>query len=313
MMIDQHPFPTNTVEVSSKDTSRVKMLTSDSAQNKGVVDPKVQVTDADVKGKWLLLEEGDLKPRRPVTSQMLINKFQRRQEKAKEREVWARHNEGHWRCPFFKYYWEEGIKLLTTENCPECNRAYNNGNSSKRACFADRRPAAKDHCGFDNQRVSVHDQLGGKASVYDRLGGQVNEESNDRLEEMANSLVPDEDIMYQALKRQRTLQLDDEGSSQTRKKPNPQWCPDGLTKSQKRRVQRLRQLEQHEEAERLVLDKKKVRSKVWRPKLKADGEEDDKPRADINMVVFLPKEFMAPIISDVSDEELVKRPHISRD
>jgi hypothetical protein len=78
MKIDQHPFPTNTVEVSSKDTSRVKLLTSDSAQNKGVVDPKVQVTAVDVKGKGLLLEEGDLKPRRPVTSQMLINKFQRR-------------------------------------------------------------------------------------------------------------------------------------------------------------------------------------------------------------------------------------------
>jgi hypothetical protein len=34
MKIDQHPFPTNIVEVSSKDTSRVKLLTSDSAQNK---------------------------------------------------------------------------------------------------------------------------------------------------------------------------------------------------------------------------------------------------------------------------------------
>jgi hypothetical protein len=50
-------------------------LTSDSAQNKGAVDPKVQVIAADVKGKGLLLEEGDLKPRRPVMSQMLINKF----------------------------------------------------------------------------------------------------------------------------------------------------------------------------------------------------------------------------------------------
>jgi hypothetical protein len=38
-----------------------------------------------------------------------------------------------------------------------------------------------------------------------------------------------------------------------------------------------------------MLDKKKVRSKVWRPKPKADDEEDDKPQADINMVVFLPK------------------------
>jgi hypothetical protein len=94
MKIDQHPFPTNTVEVSSKDTSRVKLLTSDLAQNKRAVDPRVQVTAVDVKGKGLLLE-GDLKPRRPVTSQMLINKFQHRQEKAKEREEWAQRNEGH--------------------------------------------------------------------------------------------------------------------------------------------------------------------------------------------------------------------------
>jgi hypothetical protein len=53
-----------------------------------------------------------------------------------------------------------------------------------------------------------------------------------------------------------------------------------------------------------VLDKKKVRSKIWRPKPKAIGKEDDKPQADINMVVFLPKEYMAPVDSDVSDEEL---------
>jgi hypothetical protein len=58
-------------------------LTSESAQNKGVVDPKVQATAADVKGKGLLIEEQDIKPRQPVTSQMLINKFQRRQKKAK--------------------------------------------------------------------------------------------------------------------------------------------------------------------------------------------------------------------------------------
>jgi thiamine biosynthesis lipoprotein ApbE len=63
MKINQHPFPTNIVEVSSKDTSRVKLLTSNSAQNKGAADPKVQATAADVKGKGLLLEEGDLKPR----------------------------------------------------------------------------------------------------------------------------------------------------------------------------------------------------------------------------------------------------------
>jgi hypothetical protein len=103
MKIDQHPFPTNIVEVSRKDTPRVKLLTSESAQNKGVVDPKVQATSADVKGKGFLLEEEGMKPCRPATSQILINKFQRWQEKAKEREEWACHNEGHWRCSFFKY------------------------------------------------------------------------------------------------------------------------------------------------------------------------------------------------------------------
>jgi hypothetical protein len=56
-------------------------------------------------------------------------------------------------------------------------------------------------------------------------GRRVNEESNDRLEEMADSLVPDEDIMCRAPEHRRTLQLDDEGSSQTRKKPHAQWCP----------------------------------------------------------------------------------------
>jgi hypothetical protein len=74
MKIDQHPFPANMVEVSSKDMSRVKLLASDSAKTKGAVDPKVQVTTADVKGKGLLLEE-ESKPRQSVTSQMLINKF----------------------------------------------------------------------------------------------------------------------------------------------------------------------------------------------------------------------------------------------
>jgi hypothetical protein len=53
-----------------------------------------------------------------------------------------------------------------------------------------------------------------------------------------------------------------------------------------------------------MLDKKKVRSKVWHRKPKADNEEDDKPQADVNMIVLLPKEFMAPVVLDVSDEEL---------
>jgi hypothetical protein len=65
------------------------LLTSESAQNKGAIDPKVQATVVDVKGKGSLPNEEDIKPHRPVTSQMLINKFQCRQEKAKGIEEWA--------------------------------------------------------------------------------------------------------------------------------------------------------------------------------------------------------------------------------
>jgi hypothetical protein len=50
-------------------------------------------------------------------------------------------------------------------------------------------------------------------------------------------------IMCQAPKRRHTVQLDDEGSNKPYKKPNSQRCPYGLTMSQKRRVQQLRQLE----------------------------------------------------------------------
>jgi hypothetical protein len=57
MKIDQHPIPTNMVEVSSKYMPRVKLLTFDSAQNKGAVDPKVQVITTDVKGKGHYLKK----------------------------------------------------------------------------------------------------------------------------------------------------------------------------------------------------------------------------------------------------------------
>jgi hypothetical protein len=47
-----------------------------------------------------------------------------------------------------------------------------------------------------------------------------------------------------------------------------------------------------------MLDKKKVRSQVWRPKSKADDEKDDGPVSSIVMVFLLPKEFMDPIDFD---------------
>ncbi|KAK1603197.1 hypothetical protein QYE76_008252 [Lolium multiflorum] len=87
----------------------------------------------------------------------------------------------------------------------------------------------------------------------------------------------------------------------------PRWCPDGLSRSQKRRVQRLRGLE---EAERLYLrtlrkarpdlaakiqrtldEEGRPQRKEWRPKQR---KADDETSAGTNMVFILPTEFSAP-------------------
>ena len=84
----------------------------------------------------------------------------------------------------------------------------------------------------------------------------------------------------------------------------PRWCPDGLSRSQKHRVQRLRNLEEAEARYLDVLRKAhpdlagQVRRpqrvarhpprREWCPKqLKAD----EKLSADVNMVFVLPSEF----------------------
>jgi hypothetical protein len=87
----------------------------------------------------------------------------------------------------------------------------------------------------------------------------------------------------------------------------PRWCPDGLSHSQKRRVQRLRNLEEAEAQYLKMLRKahpdlavkvhctqekeSRPRKKEWHPKLtKADGTAS----AGTNMVFVLPPEFYAP-------------------
>ncbi|KAK1683114.1 hypothetical protein QYE76_043962 [Lolium multiflorum] len=93
----------------------------------------------------------------------------------------------------------------------------------------------------------------------------------------------------------------------------PRWCPDGLSHSQKRRVQRLRNLEEAEAQYLYTLRKArpdlavKIQQtletearppkKVWRPKqTKADAGTS----ADTNMVFVLPSEFCAPRDEEVS-------------
>ena len=101
-------------------------------------------------------------PRRRVTSQMLLNKFQRYRERQQHREEEERREKDHWRCPFFVYCWEEGLTLPSTYDCPECN-----GQGSRLYERSRHEP-------YWRERTPVHDRLGKRVSVHDRLGGQDN-------------------------------------------------------------------------------------------------------------------------------------------
>ncbi|KAK1647133.1 hypothetical protein QYE76_064938 [Lolium multiflorum] len=100
---------------------------------------------------------------------------------------------------------------------------------------------------------------------------------------------------------------EDEGEVEEDRYHRPRWCPDGLSRSQKRRVQRLRGLE---EAERLYLhtlrkarpdlaakvqrtldEEGRPRKMEWRPKQR---KADDETSAGTNMVLVLPTERSAP-------------------
>ena len=79
MKIDGHPFATNMVDVAKDEGSpQAKILISSSAKRSGAVDPKVQIAADEVKGKGPMRDvECSSAPRRRVTSQMLLSKFQR--------------------------------------------------------------------------------------------------------------------------------------------------------------------------------------------------------------------------------------------
>ena len=84
--------------------------------------------------------------------------------------------------------------------------------------------------------------------------------AHDRLEQMADDRVQDD----QPMRRDPECEPDHTDQSQ--------WCPGGLTKSHKQRVQRLRQLEIIKEEQEWTLNKKGVKLQVWRVKAKADDE-----------------------------------------
>ena len=96
--------------------------------------------------------------------------------------------------------------------------------------------------------------------------------AHDQLEQMADERVRDDQPM------RRDPEREPDHTDQF------QWFPGGLTRSQKRRVQRLRQMEIIEEEQEQILRKKGIMSQVWRAKPRADGDQDSgSSAAPINM------------------------------
>jgi hypothetical protein len=286
MKLDGNPFPQNMIGflvnmVTAEENGKVKVLTLAKAKQDGSVDPARQVTSEQVhKGEPRFLrsqiEVGESsKPW--VTSRILLNKWQRQQEKecyqkhkyeeekrryeeemrSKEQEEYVREQErAHWRCAFFRHCWNEGLKLPTQKNCPECNDKY----------------------------TKYRQDISNGQSIHEIIG-RVHHSDGRRLK---INRIDDQSRKRHADRRWVDHEEEEDHGYVWQK---GQWCPPSLRRSQKKRVQRLR----NQELKQAVIKRKQV----WRPKDKLDESGRSAPTC---MVWFLPNEFMAPANQIVQEE-----------
>ena len=115
--------------------------------------------------------------------------------------------------------------MPSIDNCPECNR--NNGEQFPyKEQYND---------GRYQQLIHVNRSQRRRTPVHDRLGKRI--DPQEQLEAEANDRVSDESY---------TRDPEVPRIHDTSGDPN-QWCPGGLTRSQKRRLQRMRDRERQEE------------------------------------------------------------------
>jgi hypothetical protein len=147
------------------------------------------------------------------------------------------------------------LKLPTLNNCPECSDKY----TEYRQDTVNRR--------------SVHERIG-RIHPSDSRRIKINEVDDHPRKRYADYRWVD----HEEEEREYVWQ-------------KGQWCPPGLRRSQKRRVQRLR----NQELKQAGIKRKQV----WRPKDKPNGFDRSAPAC---MVCFLPNEFMAPANQVVQEE-----------
>ena len=124
----------------------------------------------------------------------------------------------------------------------------------------------------------MHDRLGERVGYFPR--------NQEELEEMADSRFPDEFIFCRDANTYR-MESRENCHQSVRQTQFPPWCLEGLTRTQKRRLQRERQ----EELSRGENSAKSGDRQQSDPKEKG-------PSAGVNMVFMLPMEFLAPFSDD---------------
>jgi len=127
----------------------------------------------------------------------------------------------------------------------------------------------------------VHDRLGECVSYFPR---------NQEELEMADARVPDEFIFCRDANTYRVESRENRRQS-VRQPQLPPWCPEGLTRTQKWRLQRERQ----EELSRGENSAKSGDRQQSDPKGKG-------PSADVNIVFMLPMEFLASFSDDEEED-----------
>ena len=146
MKVDDNPFlgDQNTIDAGLF-KGKTKVLTSTKSKEARIVDPKMQISvdeyreirrrRAEQKSRY---EQGETSKaemtKSQVTYRIMLNKWQR--QKKKDYQQWLKDQtyqhqlkkeryereqaELHWNCPFFRHCWNEGLKLPTRHDCPEC-------------------------------------------------------------------------------------------------------------------------------------------------------------------------------------------------
>jgi hypothetical protein len=180
--------------------------------------------------------------------------------------------------------------LSTVENCPECNGYYGANRSERRFQLGNQGLSINEPIRGGS---SVHDWLGGRLSVHERLGKCAGyfPRNQEELEKMANARVPDEEIFYRDPNIRHVESIGTYYQPVLKTKLS-RWCPKGLTKTQKRRMQRERQEDLYREESS---SNERFGHRQWQVKHKDKGTS-----ADVNMVFMLPMEFLA--LSDDKEE-----------